>query len=372
MDYSFQQSKRRIKIDYNNSVLKFQLLIFTSKEPFLIMKYYIPFLCLFLLTACDNEKKHFNDAGQIQALYKGKKLVEEYTYQKDNPGILAKSVIYNDDNSFITNHYNKQGVKFRVDSTSASGGIEKLYYTGPNPNKISKREFYGTDSLYMANFDTLGAEMAVVIQSKKITKRSYRGNLISLHEKTYVNGAKSEWDYHPNGLLNKFKLHIEDEKVDFFEFHNIQGELENKRISVNGYHSLYNNALHEISKDSLLHFFAIKRKLDAKTIELKKAAIAKAIDKEAKYPGGKKALKNHLEKHIVYGAKTGVPQPCKSIDINLFIDKNGKAYLSENPSCLHFDILSSAYKAIENMPLWKAAMDEGKPCGSFQKVSIKL
>lgn len=338
------------------------------------MKYCIPFFCLFLFVCCNNEKKHYSEDGKLSALYKGKKLVEEYTYHKDNPDILAKSALYHEDGSSTISFYNKEAKKTRVEHNSPSGTIEKLYYNGPSPDKVSRREFFGADSLHMSNFDTLGTETAVVIQSKRFTKRMYRGMVISLHEKIYVNGAKEEWDYHPNGSLNKYKLRLEKEKVDFYEYHNIEGKLEQKRISVGGYHSMYNNALEAVSKDSLMHFFDMKKKQDAK-IEQLKADMTKAnlvADKKAKYPGGTKALKRFLSTQIAYAEKTGVPHKCKQIEIALFIDKNGKAHIAQNPDCLHYDILSSAYLAVGNMPNWKAASAQGKTIASIQKVSIKI
>ena len=339
------------------------------------MKYCIPFFCLLIFAACDNEKVHLNENGQKTAIYQGKRLAESYSYHETKPDILAKNTVYNEDQSVVTKNYNEKGALTRVDSNAVSGDIEKLYYNhAKSPTKISRREFYGTDSLYMCNYDTLGAETAVIIQSKRFTQRLYRGNSIFLHEKVFTDGKKSEWDYHPNGNINKYKLSLEKENVSLFELYNIQGQLLNKRISVNGFHSMYNNNTTANAKDSLLLFFDMKKTLD-KSVKKQIAAsdvLNASVDKKAKYPKGKKALKKFLSSRIAYSQEGLTPKQCDQINIRLFIDKSGKAYVAENPNCMHFDILRKVYKAVAEMPNWEAATSNGKAVASIQKFPLAL
>lgn len=339
------------------------------------MKYYIPFLCLLIFSACGNEKVHLNENGQIASLYKGKRLAESYSYHKSNPEILAKKIFYYEDSTTVTKHYNAKGLLTRVDSNAVSGDIEKLYYNNvASPTKVSRREFYGTDSLYMCNYDTLGIETAVVIQTKKLTQRLYRGTTISKHEKLFTNGKKSQWDYHPNGALNKYMLNIKKDNVILFEQYNIKGQLVNKSISVNGFHSLYNRNTIANDKDSLALFFEKKEILDAaiKKRIVSENVLTASLDKSARYPSGKSGLKKFLRSEITYSEEGITPKQCDQLNISLFIDEKGKAYIAANPNCMHFDILSKLYQAVATMPNWKAATLNGNAVASIEKISIKL
>lgn len=95
------------------------------------------------------------------------------------------------------------------------------------------------------------------------------------------------------------------------------------------------------------------------------------IYRDARYIGGMKALRQHLNENVVYPDNIGASETSGKVLIRCTIGSDGSVNSAEIIRSVHPSIDSALIIAVLSMPLWEPAIQYGLPIGTTVLIPYK-